>query len=331
VFFLDDHLFGDPRFASDLFDGMRGMGRLWQAAGTVTSVLRGKLLSKAASCGLRSLFIGFETLNQENLRGVGKVANINGDYSLAIRRLRDLGIMVNASFVFGMDGDDTSVFDRTVDWAVSHGIETATFHILTPYPGTALYRRLSRQGRITTRNWDLYDTRHAVFQPAGMTAAALEAGYWRAYHKFYRWSNILRAARTKAPGIERLRHVFYTGGWKKLEGLWNLTIKLGVLPKMLPLLESILAGFGRYPAARMRRSGHASPAKAGIDHLRGPRGADTPVMKAKGAIVLPAFSEGRQDRGVPFRRSPAAVSRGSRRWHLRAPQTRSSARTARRG
>ena len=184
LFFLDDHLFGNPRFASALFDGMKGMGRLWQAAGTVGSVLRAGLLSKAVDCGLRSLFIGFETLNQGNLRAVGKTANVKRDYDLAIRRLRDFGVMVNASFVFGMDGDDASVFDRTVDWAVGQGIETATFHILTPYPGTALHRRLSGQGRILTENWDLYDTRHAVFQPTGMTSAALEAGYWRAYHDF---------------------------------------------------------------------------------------------------------------------------------------------------
>ncbi len=80
------------------------------------------------------------------------------------------GVMVNASFVFGMDEDDETVFERTVDWAVEQGIETATFHILTPYPGTALYDRMQAQGRITSDNWDLYDTRHVVFQPARMIA-----------------------------------------------------------------------------------------------------------------------------------------------------------------
>ena len=75
--------------------------------------------------------------------------------------------MINGSFVFGMDGDDESVFERTVEWAIAQGIETATFHILTPYPGTALYRRHCRRtGRITCDDWDLYDTRHAVFRPA---------------------------------------------------------------------------------------------------------------------------------------------------------------------
>ena len=139
LYFLDDHLFGNPRFARALFDGMRGMGRLWQAAGTVQSVLQPGLLEKAADCGLRSLFVGFETLSPANLEAQHKRQNLHKDYAAAVRRLHDLGIMINASFVFGMDEDDESVFDRTVEWAVNQGIETATFHILTPYPGTALH------------------------------------------------------------------------------------------------------------------------------------------------------------------------------------------------
>src|ERR687886_2754779 len=100
LYFLDDHLFGNPRFAEALFDGMHGMGRLWQAAGTVKSVLQPRLLEKAAASGLRSLFVGFETLNPSNLREQHKYQNLNRDYDEAIRRLRDLGVMVNGSFVF---------------------------------------------------------------------------------------------------------------------------------------------------------------------------------------------------------------------------------------
>ena len=245
LYFLDDHLFGDTRFASALFDGMRGAGRVWQAGATVQSVLRPGLIQKAAAAGLRSLFIGFETLNQATLRGMNKAQNHTEDYGEAIRRLRDLGVMVNASFVFGMDGDDESVFDRTVEWAIDQGIETATFHILTPYPGTVLRSRLAAQGRILSRDWDLYDTRHAVFQPARMSPDTLEAGYRRAYREFYRWSSILRSARATESVSGRLRHLAYTGGWKKLEPIWNFIIKCGVVGRMAPLLESIL---GERPA-----------------------------------------------------------------------------------
>ena len=176
LYFLDDHLFGDRRFASALFEGMRGMGRLWQAAGTVNAVLAPGLLERAVDAGLRSLFVGFETLNPDNLAEQRKYQNMRRDYAAAVRRLHDLGVMINGSFVFGMDGDDGSVFERTVEWAIGQGIETATFHVLTPYPGTALYRRISDQGRLTVHDWDLYDTRHAVFRPARMSAASSNAG-----------------------------------------------------------------------------------------------------------------------------------------------------------
>ncbi len=242
LYFLDDHLFGNARFASSLFDGMLGMGRLWQAAGTVQSVLKPGLVEKAADCGLRSLFVGFETLDSGNLQEQNKIQNLNRDYSQAIRRLHDLGVMINASFVFGMDNDDESVFERTVEWAISQGIETATFHILTPYPGTALHRRMQADGRITIQNWDLYDTRHAVFQPAKMSPDALEAGYWRAYREFYRWGSIYQGAWTKATFPGKLRHLAYAAGWKKFEPLWDLVIRTRRVAYLLPVLENVLAG-----------------------------------------------------------------------------------------
>src|SRR5436305_5640952 len=139
LYFLDDHLFGNPRFAGALFDGMKGMGRLWQAAGTVQSILRPGLLEKAAQSGLRSLFVGFETLNPANLQEQHKYQNLNRDYSTAIRRLHDLGVMVNGSFVFGTPNDDETVFDRTVERAIEQGIETVTLHIPTPYATPTLY------------------------------------------------------------------------------------------------------------------------------------------------------------------------------------------------
>jgi radical SAM superfamily enzyme YgiQ (UPF0313 family) len=263
LYFLDDHLLADPRFAGALFDGMRGMGRLWQAAGTVKSVLQPGLLEKAAAAGLRSLFVGFETLDPNNLKAQHKYQNLNRHYNTAVQRLHDLGVMVNASFVFGMDHDNEDVFQRTVAWAISQGIETATFHILTPYPGTALHQRISAQGRILTQNWDHYDTRHAVFQPAHMSPETLETGYWWAYRDFYRWGSILKGAFTKDQWTQRLRHLAYSGGWKKFEPLWDLVIQAKRVGNFIPLLETILQsvstpqegtlgrGLGRAPAPQL--------------------------------------------------------------------------------
>ena len=249
LYFLDDHLFGNPRFAAALFDGMKGMGRLWQAAGTVKSVLEPNLLEKAVASGLRSLFVGFETLNPANLREQHKYQNLNRDYTAAIRRLHDQGVMVNGSFVFGMDDDDESVFGRTVEWAIEQGIETATFHILTPYPSTALYQRMMEQGRMTSDDWDTFDTRHVVFRPAKISAEALEAGYWQAYRDFYRWSSIAKGAWTKADWLGKLRHLSYAGGWKKFEPLWDWVIRAKRVGALLPALETILTGFGKHPDA----------------------------------------------------------------------------------
>jgi radical SAM superfamily enzyme YgiQ (UPF0313 family) len=243
LYFLDDHLFGNPHFAGSLFDGMIGMGRLWQAAGTVQSVLKSGLLEKAVLSGLRSLFVGFETLNPTNLVQQHKYQNLNRDYSVAIKRLHDLGVMVNASFVFGMDDDDESVFDRTVEWAIKQGIETATFHILTPYPSTALYKRIVAEGRLTSSNWDMFDTRHTVFQPKRLTPEALENGYWHAYREFYRWKNILQGSKAHEGITNQLRHVAYAGGWKKFEPMWDWIIRAKRVTNLLPILEAILAGF----------------------------------------------------------------------------------------
>ena len=242
LYFLDDHLFGNPQFAANLFEGLRGQGRVWQAAGTVHSVLRPGLLEKAVESGLRSLFIGFETLNPENLREQGKNHNLNRDYNAAIKRLHDLGVMVNASFVFGMDGDDPDVFSHTVDWALEQGVETATFHILTPYPGTALYQRIVQQGRLLSQDWDQYDTRHAVFQPAQMSPAELESGYWRAYREFYRWSSIWRSTSVHTDWKNRIRHLAYSAGWKKFEVAWDWVIRAKRVAAFLPVLETVLTG-----------------------------------------------------------------------------------------
>jgi len=241
LYFLDDHLFGDRRFATALFDGMRGMGRLFQGAATVDSILRGDVVEKAAEAGLRSLFVGFETLAPANLVGSNKRQNLGRDYAAVTKRLHDLGIMINGSFVFGMDEDDAHVFRRTVDWAIDHGITTATFHIQTPYPGTRLFARADAHGRILTRDWDLYDTRHVVYQPARLTPEELKRGYDWAYREFYRWSSIARASLSHGSVKHQAKHFFYATGWKKFEPLWDMMIHAKQLRAMTPLLEGVLS------------------------------------------------------------------------------------------
>ena len=115
LYFLDDHLLGHRRFSRELFTGMRGMNRVFQGAATVDSILRDDTIELAAAAGLRSIFVGFETLSNSSLQGAGKKQNLGRDYRAVIQRLDDLGIMINGSFVFGMDDDGEDVFRRTVD------------------------------------------------------------------------------------------------------------------------------------------------------------------------------------------------------------------------
>jgi radical SAM superfamily enzyme YgiQ (UPF0313 family) len=241
LYFLDDHLFGNPKFARELFRGMRGMGRVFQGAATVDSILRDDVIEEAAAAGLRSLFVGFETLSSASLAGAGKRQNLNRSYRDVVRRLDSLGIMINGSFVFGLDGDDRDVFSRTVDWAVQSGLTTSTFHILTPYPGTALFTEMEAQGRVATRNWDLYDTRNVVYRPTSMSPEELKRGYDWAYESFYRWGAIFKASSAHDSFKHRLKHFFYSAGWKKFEPAWDLVIRIKQLSQMRPILEAVLA------------------------------------------------------------------------------------------
>ena len=241
LYFLDDHLLGNPRFARELFRGMRDMGRVFQGAATVDSILRDDLVVEAAAAGLRSLFVGFETLSPNALAGSGKRQNLGRDYQAVARKLDDLGIMINGSFVFGLDGENEDVFPRTVDWAKENGITTATFHIATPYPGTALYASMVPQNRILTSNWDLYDTRHVVFEPRGLSAHQLKRGYDWSYKAFYEWGAILDGAMAHRTAKHKLKHFCYSAGWKKFERVWDLLIRVKQLSQMRPALEAVLS------------------------------------------------------------------------------------------
>lgn len=241
LYFLDDHLLGHQRFATSLFDGMKGMNRVFQGASTIDAILRGDLIESAAAAGMRSVFVGFETLSRNNLVQSNKRQNIGHNYEEAIRRLHSLGIMINGSFVFGLDDDDADVFKRTVDWAVKNSLTTCTFHILTPYPGTRLFKEMEARGRILHHNWDLYDTRQVVYKTAGLSAGELKKGYDYAYRSFYSWSNITKASLGHDSLKHKIKHFAYAGGWKKFEPMWNFMIKTQGLNKMLPLLEAILS------------------------------------------------------------------------------------------
>ncbi len=204
VMFIDDNLIGDRRFARDLLRALRPLGITWHAAVSADVGRDAALLDLMCESGGQSLFIGFETVNERNIRACGKRQNKVSEYDRTIARIHERGMMVNASIVLGFDHDEPDVFDRTCRWLVSRRVETMTAHILTPYPGTALHRRLQAAGRIVDRDLRHYTTSRVVFEPAGMSAEELEAGYRRLYDEFYSWANILR----RVPVHPRQRRAF---------------------------------------------------------------------------------------------------------------------------
>ena len=192
IMFIDDNFAGNPKWTKEFLKAILPMKLKWQAAVSINAAKDGALLDLMRKSGCQSLFIGFESINPESVQNVHKVQNSTREYEQAIEAIHRRGIMINGSFVFGLDGDTPETFDATVDWIVKNRIETVTSHILTPYPGTALYARMRDAGRITSNDLSLYNTAHVVFKPQGMTAEELYKGYLHVYDSVYSLKNIFR-------------------------------------------------------------------------------------------------------------------------------------------
>jgi radical SAM superfamily enzyme YgiQ (UPF0313 family) len=202
LIFIDLNLISDKRYASELFQALRPLNVRW--FGLATSLIGRdiKLMDLMAESGCAGLLIGFETLSESGLSGIGKQFNDPSLYRELVSELHRRDISVQGCFVFGNDHDDLGVFDRTAEFVVEAAIDLPRFAILTPFPGTRLHQRLADQGRIVTRNWELYDGQHVVFRPAQMTARELQVGHERAWKKAYSLGSITRRlahSRTQIP------------------------------------------------------------------------------------------------------------------------------------
>lgn len=192
IMFIDDNFAGDPAWTRQLLHAITPLRIRWNAAVSLNAALDADLLDLMKRSGCEGLFIGFESVNAESLRAVHKGQNQLERYEQAVRNIHERGMMVNASFVFGLDGDTPDTFRNTLDWIVRNRIETVTSHIMTPYPGTVLYDRMQAEGRITTDDLSLYNTANVVFRPMQMTAEELQRGYLDMYRQIYSFRNIIR-------------------------------------------------------------------------------------------------------------------------------------------
>lgn len=192
LIFMDDNITTDQEYAKELFSRMIPLKKIWFSQCSITIANNPELLSLAAKSGCRGLFIGLESLSQDNLHQWGKDFNRAADFRKSIRKLHSLGIAVFAAVVFGNDWDTPATFRQTLDFLLEVNADALQATILTPFPGTPLFDQMDKAGRITDRDWARYDFKNVVFAPANMDASTLQNGYEWVLNSFYGIESIRR-------------------------------------------------------------------------------------------------------------------------------------------
>ena len=234
--FIDNNLGSRRDYLHSLCAALRPLNKIWSAALTIDVTDDPSLIRHMALAGCTGVFIGFESLCDQNLADAHKKTPKTGDYARRVRILHDYGIQVNGSFVLGFDHDGKDVFARTAEWIEENRLECATFHILTPYPATPLFRQMEAEGRIRHRDWTLYDTSHAVFQPKHMTPQELEQGYAWIYQRLFSHASIWRRRPEDWQAIPLYLAMSYL--YKRSNRFWHLLIKHDLVnPVWKPLVE----------------------------------------------------------------------------------------------
>jgi radical SAM superfamily enzyme YgiQ (UPF0313 family) len=221
--FIDNNLGSRPEYLRRLCRALRPLEKIWSAAVTIDVTDDPSLVREMALAGCTGVFIGFESLANDNITDSKKKSPRTEDYSRRVAILHDHGIQVNGSFVLGFDHDRPDVFARTAAWIEANRLECATFHILTPYPGTPLFAQMEAEGRLLHRDWTRYDTGHVVFQPRHMTPAQLAAGYEWCYRRLFSHASIWR--RRPADGRAVLPYLAMSYLYKRSNPLWHLLIR----------------------------------------------------------------------------------------------------------
>ena len=256
--FIDNNLGANREYLRALCRALRPLEKLWSAAVTIDVTDEPELVREMALAGCNGVFIGFETLTDTNLIHARKRTPKAEDYGRRIRILHEYGIQVNGSFVVGFDGDTKESFSRLADWIEENRMECATFHILTPYPGTPLFRQLEGEGRLLHRNWELYDTAHVVFQPKQMSPEELLLGYDWLYRRLFSHVSIWRR---RPQGLGAMP-TYLAGAYlyKRANRLWHFLIKHRLVRRVWwPLVESTRR---RHLKFRRRLAQHAPDAVA---------------------------------------------------------------------
>ncbi len=192
--FNDVSLTEDREYAMELFTALAPLKKQWGGLATVSLARDDELLSLMSKSGCRYLLTGFESLNDSGLAAIGKNLNRAVDYREAMKAFHSHGLIIQGCFIFGLDHDDRTVFDHTVEAVNRLRIDIPRYAIYTPYPGTPAFERLKDEGRILHEYWPHYDTQHVVFRPLRMTPGELDDGFRRAYDETFKLRSIARRA-----------------------------------------------------------------------------------------------------------------------------------------
>ncbi|MGH9592825.1 MAG: B12-binding domain-containing radical SAM protein, partial [Bryobacteraceae bacterium] len=234
--FVDNNLGSRPDYLRALCSALKPLEKIWSAAVTIDVTDDPSLVRAMALAGCTGVFVGFESLTDKNLADAHKKTPKTADYARRVRMLHDHGIQVNGSFVLGFDHDRKDVFARTAAWVEENRLECATFHILTPYPATPLFRQMELEGRLLHRDWTLYDTAHAVFRPRHMTPEELEQGYGWLYERLFSHRSIWRRRPQDWRAVAPYLGMSYL--YKRSNFVWHSLIRHGLVHRVwTPLVE----------------------------------------------------------------------------------------------
>lgn len=192
IFFADDNIMADKAYARELFLALQPYNINWMCQASLNVSQEDELLELMRASGCGAVFIGFESTSRENLAMMHKRVNRRYNYLEAIDKIQSYGILVHSSFIVGYDFDSLSTFDELIDFVRESNLLMPLINILTPLPGTRLFRRLESEGRILHKDWSKYDTQHVVFSPAKMSADELLQGYRKVIKSIYSYDSIFR-------------------------------------------------------------------------------------------------------------------------------------------
>ncbi len=231
IIFIDLNIIADKDYAAKLFEALIPLKLNWFGLSTTLLVKDKHLLELAARSGCTGLLMGFESITPENLKQSKKGFNSPSKYKELTNTLHQYGITLMACFTFGMDNDTPDIFMQTANFAIDAGIDLPRFAIVTPFPNTGLYKRLESENRILTRNWELYDAQHVVFQPAQMSPQQLYDGHeqaWKHTYSFTAMANRYLKSRIQTPvwWVANMGYRFYA---HHLQSFYNCDWIIGQL------------------------------------------------------------------------------------------------------